>query len=299
MAFIQTWDETFPSDTQLASMGADDIRRLTYAVRERDAVDHYRLAIEAADPKIGYHKFATLIDQAGDPLGVPNATRLYSKTIDGKIELFLVFSDNTVVQLTSNGGKTLIENLYIAGAVAGDMIYYDGAKWTRIAWAALLALLNAQITFPYLTGQVIQEVYSQSGSLVACNTVIPLDDTIPQNTEGDQVLNVTITPSSATNILKVEVVVFIGANADISCCMALFKDADVNALMASAGYNVSSGEEVMTIVYHMVAGGVAPIEFKVRAGSAGSGNLTFNGRAGSRKFGGVAGSSITVSEIKG
>lgn len=103
MTFVKTWDETFPSDTQYASLGAKDIRDLTYAIRERLAIDHYFLATEAGDVKIGHHKSATFTDQTADLAAVANSVRLYGKTVDGKIELFLVMADGTVVQITKGG----------------------------------------------------------------------------------------------------------------------------------------------------------------------------------------------------
>ena len=147
MPFLQTWDETFPSDTQLASYGADDIRRLTQAVRERLAVDHYALAVEGADPNIGFHKKITLIDQVNDLLGVAGATVVYGKTVSSTIELFLVLSNNTAYQLTL-GGKPWISALNVAGQINQDMIRFDGSKWDRFAWTDLITELNSDLTFP-------------------------------------------------------------------------------------------------------------------------------------------------------
>jgi hypothetical protein len=206
MAFTQTWDETFPSDTQLAAMGADDIRRLTYAVRERLAVDHYNLAVEGGDAKIGFHKKASFVDQVADLLGVASATVVYGKTVAGVIELFLVLSDNTAIQLTNNG-KLWIEALNVAAQINKDLIRFDGMKWTRYAWTTLITDLLADADFTAWAatfknaGDVVQVVNYQTGAVATGSNVNPItyDDSIPQNNEGDEYLSLTITPTSASN----------------------------------------------------------------------------------------------------
>ena len=298
MTFVQTWDETFPSDTQLASYGADDIRRLTQAVRERLAVDHYALAVEAGDPKIGFHNKVTLVDQVVDLLGVTGATRLFSKTVGGVIELFLVHPDNSVHQLTSNGGLS-IESLYIAGAILGDFIRYDGAKWTRYSHADLIALLNGLITFPYLPGGSVQVVNYQTGAPSTGVTPLPFDNTVPLNTEGDEYMTLAITPTSATNKLKIDVVLN-GLAGNDYCNVALFQDANPNALCANAyiaGHVNWAGR--VNFTYFMTAGTVAETTFKVRAGDGAAGTFQFNGNQyDGAKFGGVYFSSITITEVK-
>ena len=103
MTFNKVWDETAPSDNQDASQGALDFRNLETAIRERLAVDHRALANEGSDPHIGAHDQVSLIDQVADLAGADGKTRLYAKKVGSVIEVFLVLSDNTVVQLTSNG----------------------------------------------------------------------------------------------------------------------------------------------------------------------------------------------------
>lgn len=56
-------------------------------------------------------------------------------------------------------------------------------------------------------GQVVQQVRTLITTSIAVNVVTPLDNTIPQNTEGVLVAQVTITPSAVGNILEFE---FIG-----------------------------------------------------------------------------------------
>jgi len=55
-------------------------------------------------------------------------------------------------------------------------------------------------------GFVVQMVSTQTGALQTDTTTIPADDTIPQNTEGFEVMTLAITLKSATNKLEIDVV---------------------------------------------------------------------------------------------
>ncbi len=48
---------------------------------------------------------------------------------------------------------------------------------------------------------VVQVVNTQDGAVATGTTVLPWDDTIPQNTEGDQYMSLSITPTNASNKL--------------------------------------------------------------------------------------------------
>ena len=52
----------------------------------------------------------------------------------------------------------------------------------------------------------VQVVNTQTGAVDTGTTAMPCDDTIPQNTEGDEFMTLAITPTSATNKLKIDVV---------------------------------------------------------------------------------------------
>lgn len=144
---------------------------------------------------------------------------------------------------------------------------------------------------------VVKQVNTQTGASSLGTTTIPIDDTIPQNTEGTEFMTLAITPASATNILKIEVVAF-GAPASAQWVIAaLFQDSTANAL--ASGFHYSStgdGGVGIKFSYEMVAGTTSATTFKVRIGAS-SGNYRFNGNASSRLLGGVLASSITITEF--
>ena len=146
-------------------------------------------------------------------------------------------------------------------------------------------------------GTLIQTVNTQSGAVATSSTIIPFDDTIPQNTEGAQILTRTITPTNALNILEIDIVIFATVTMTPWIITALFKDSDTDALAVAASFNnLSTAGITISFRHTMVAGGTSEIIFKVRVGPSSAATVTINGQSGGRIFGGVAASSITVRE---
>ena len=152
-----------------------------------------------------------------------------------------------------------------------------------------------------LSKSVIQVVNTMVAATSSGTTNLPYDDTIPQNTEGDQYMTLAITPSNASNTLKIEVVLNGFCTTD-AAAVALFQDTTANAL-AAVGFGISSWNGTAltvpcTFTHYMSAGTTSATTFKVRAGRQSSGTFYFNGNAGGRIFGGVMASSITITEYK-
>lgn len=146
------------------------------------------------------------------------------------------------------------------------------------------------------SGKVIQVAHFQTGEVATGTTLVPIDDTIPQNTEGDQYLSLSITPKNADNDLYVEVVLNLFSTVSIIMVSALFKDADANAIAACINQS-NSAENLQIIFRHkIIAGSTSAQTFKVRAGGHVANTTTLNGRAGVRVSGGALSSSITITE---
>lgn len=140
----------------------------------------------------------------------------------------------------------------------------------------------------------IQKIASTSSAYFAATTVIPFDDTIPQNAEGDEFLTVTITPTNASNILEIVFTTF-GTNGTNRTIAALFRDATAGALAAvDLLTGISSGQ----FRHRVIAGSTAATTFKVRIGPSAAATVDMNGYVGSRLFGGVASSWLTVEELR-
>jgi len=150
------------------------------------------------------------------------------------------------------------------------------------------------------SGGVVQVVNTQTGAAATGTTIMPLDDTIPQKTEGDEYMTLAITPTSATNKLRIDVVGFWSASIAAYITIGLFQDSANDALAATTAINGNTtfGGLTIALTYYMTAGTTSATTFKVRAGPSGVLTVTFNGRNGARHLGGVPASSITITEIK-
>ena len=162
---------------------------------------------------------------------------------------------------------------------------------------------DGTITPAKTTGQRVlaQIVTFQTGAVATGTTIIPLDDTIPQNTEGDQYMSLAITPVNALSTLEIDVLCHIsgGTAGNLKLIAALFKDSDANALSADViGFDAGSANQAAPIAFKFImsSGSTSPITFKVRGGSNVATTTTFNGSASARIFGGVMASRITIKE---
>jgi hypothetical protein len=178
-------------------------------------------------------------------------------------------------------------------AVDGIQVFMSSGNIT----AGTVRVYGIDKTGAVLSGRVQQVVNSQTGAVATGTTTIPFDDTIPQNTEGTEVMTLAITPKSALNTLLIDVTVFASVTATPWIIAALFQDSTANALATVASFNnLSTAGMTITFRHKMVAGTTATT-FKVRLGPSSAATLTFNGQSGGRIFGGVAASSITITEI--
>ena len=153
-------------------------------------------------------------------------------------------------------------------------------------------------------GTTVQWVNTQTGAVATGTTTTPLDDTIPQITEGNEFMTLAITPTNASNILVIQVKAHASTTSGTggTLVMALHQDSTANALAATADHTVAGSSALMkcslTLIHKMTAGTTSPTTFRVRIGDPNAGTVTFNGESGARLLGGVLASSITITEIK-
>lgn len=146
---------------------------------------------------------------------------------------------------------------------------------------------------------LVQIQHAVVNSLISGSTQMPMDDTIPQNTEGIEVITCAITPKNKNNKLLISAVINPTHNTsggNTSGQAALFKDSDSDALASVQIYVPST--KAVPLVHLMTAGTTSSVTFKVRAGVSAGGTTYFNGIAGgSTRFGGgVAAMTLTIIE---
>lgn len=208
-------------------------------------------------------------------------------------------------------------NISIAFLVKGDAQYSFLGNSTRAATLALYentangtsamqvkaseSMAASRVaTFPDtdIACWVVQRVSTETGAVATGTTTVPIDDTIPQNTEGDQYMTLAITPKNTANILKIEITVNVSNSASVNNMItSLFQDSTANALATSTTFSALTTAIVNVKFTHiMSAGTTSSTTFKVRIGGNGAGTTTFNGAGGARVFGGVMASSIVITE---
>jgi len=156
-------------------------------------------------------------------------------------------------------------------------------------------------TFPNVANPVdciVQSVYVDSAAYQTGTVVLPLDNTTPQNTEGDEYETVTITPKSATNKLIIECEALLTTTASGNwMTMALFQDSTADALRASAAYTPTANSGTwVTLRYEMTAGTTSSTTFKIRAGGNAAGTTGWGG-AGGGLFNSNLGQFLKVTEV--
>jgi len=157
-------------------------------------------------------------------------------------------------------------------------------------------MVSAEINVPVIAGQVIQMVNFSENTVSSSSATIPADDTLPQISEGFEVMSLAITPTSATSKLKIEVTAVTECSSSERRCVALFVVGTSDALCAGREYNNTSSCDTTSFTHWMTAGTTSTMTFKVRVGS-GAGTTTFNGNNASRQYGGAITSSITITEL--
>lgn len=122
---------------------------------------------------------------------------------------------------------------------------------------------------------LVQRVSTTIGSSVNTTAGIPLDNTIPQSSEGTALNDtVTITPKSASNKLRITVACMTSNTATATNVLALFQDATANALAATVTtIPTSNYNSNFLIIYEMAAGTTSSTTFKLRIGTNAGTNL--------------------------
>lgn len=145
--------------------------------------------------------------------------------------------------------------------------------------------------------RIAQIVATQTGLVATGTTVIPADNSVPQNTEGDQYLSRTISPYNAASLLEIDVTVFLSHSAVGTLTAALFQDSTAGALAAGSVAEDASGYmRTINFKYNMTSGSVSTLTFKVRAGSSAAGTTSFNGSLGTQLLDTTMASRITIKE---
>lgn len=206
---------------------------------------------------------------------------------------------------------TFVSDLNAFNPAAGDP-KSQGDDHIRLVKAALKTTFpnaNAEISptptqFNRLVSSnflIVDRAYAEYTANADLTSVIPFDDTIPQITEGTQILSASITPKSVNNRVRVR---FEGwgyaANNGDAIVAALFLNGGVNAVAtAMSGVNFFAGANAcgpIVLEYEFVPASMAAQTLTLRVGGT-VGTVRMNGNTLGRRFGGTARATLVVEEI--
>jgi len=150
-------------------------------------------------------------------------------------------------------------------------------------------------------GQIVQTIEATPNTTATLvTTAIPLDNTIPQNTEGTEVITVSITPKSTTSRLRICCSFdMVQAQSTENAIISLFQDSTSDAISATVVYVDFPAQA--SLYHEMVAGTISSTTFKIRLGPTVVNNLSYNRTTGlNPAFGGsLAAVRLRVEEISG
>lgn len=153
-------------------------------------------------------------------------------------------------------------------------------------------------------GSRLQLKRAQTAVQSTISTKIPFDNTIPQITEGSEILTVSLTPSSTSNRLIVRGSILASVSGSIGgpaqVIGALFQDAGVNAIATTfQGDATGLNRYHLCFALEIPAAVAAPTVIRLRLGMNATGNLYFNGdQTGTGLFGGTMFSYLEVEELQ-
>jgi hypothetical protein len=145
----------------------------------------------------------------------------------------------------------------------------------------------------------LQRIHVAQTASQNCTTDIPFDNTIPQNTEGDEVFSQAVTPLSASSYLLIKVNAYVSrSGGPNNFSMALFVDSTADALAAAwsglngggAPYNTFIGAE-----WKIASGSTSARTYKIRAGGE-LADIRWNGDTGGNVFSTLQKTTITIEE---
>lgn len=226
---------------------------------------------------------------------------------DGSIGLDLQPQGNAVCRVmgtTSTSAELRLMELTSNGTTyIGHKCPTSLASSVTYTWPSAPATTGSVLTcttggaLSWGAGVCVQRVSTETGAVASGSTTMPSDDTIPQNTEGDQYMSLAITPNNTNNILMISVIVMSSSSAIQNETAAIFQDSTAGALAAFNSPVYAAGNAGCFAFNHiMTAGTTSATTFKVRVGRQTSGTITFNGSSGARLLGGAMASSIIITE---
>ena len=183
----------------------------------------------------------------------------------------------------AGGGNVLSSGTPVSGQVA------EWISSTQIQGVSFNSLMQS--------GQIVNSATSVLSTYTTIASTVAFNNTIPTNTEGTEIISVTITPQNTTDRLRVMFNTVGAPAAADNVAVLAFLNSTTNAI-AATGFAISAGFLTsMPLVTEFVPASTSPQTIHIRVGTASGGNLFINGNSSSQLFGGVMQTTLRVEEI--
>jgi hypothetical protein len=251
---------------------------------------------------------------SGTTVGTSNGVEstLLFAAIDnaGTVELAVI---NTVFfnQFASEG---ILTTAAIAGGTAANQWYSQTAR-TNVPYKLIGTITSTQTTagtwatapsriqgfgiaqqgLTNIKPGIVQYYYTEYTTYTSSSNQIPFDNTIPQITEGVEIMTLSITPTNANNRIAVQALCQINGDFGGRPCAAIFRDSVANALAVGMSGSNTSYIQNTSVIHDELAGGTNSRTYRVRVGESG-GNIYVNGNNAGRFYGGAGKCTLVVFE---
>jgi hypothetical protein len=182
---------------------------------------------------------------------------------------------------------------------------FDGTQNVSLTVTDLNADYLGSGTIPrsrFPTGSVINTDFASSSTPATLSgyTIIPIDDTAPQNTEGAQVLTYPYACTLSNSILTIDVIINMASSASSRILTAaLFSSASSSAIGATAVWEANNNYmQTLVITARFSPGTTSSRTYTVRIGDNGGNTVYFNSSNGTSLFLGRLISSMKFTETR-
>jgi len=157
------------------------------------------------------------------------------------------------------------------------------------------AIVNSQA----LTGSVVSSGLARQTAYFLSTAAIPVDDTIPTSTEGDQIATYSFTPKAVGNKVRIRASIQC-SRSNAGTVIAALHNGGATAIGVTFAYVTAAGLGViLACEAEYTLASVAVQNISLRIGPGDNGGMYINGNNIQRYFGGSVGATLVVEEIKG
>ena len=145
---------------------------------------------------------------------------------------------------------------------------------------------------------VVQSSYFSNTNQYAITTLIPIGNTTPLITEGDEVFSEAFTPTDSSSSIRIDITSLIN-NSVAGGGNSITVWADSTCIGATYHVNALQGNGTTTVVFEHTSGTTSAVTYSVRMGPSTGGQTLYVNRTGSQTptFGGLMSSKLIITEL--